>query len=134
MLHDSPKRVGHHSITLTNINLHFSMICVCFNEFCNSPVEINNAMELEFSPFEEIPLLPWALATPAPPTTTTTKAPMVTFKTIPTTLVTKPTTTTTTMSTTTKTTPRLTTAALVTEPGPGFVAKEVNRYFCHLKI
>ncbi|CAD5215519.1 unnamed protein product [Bursaphelenchus xylophilus] len=77
-------------------------ICVCFQDYCNTPAEIEKAINIRFSPFKENPLLPWALATTATTTASTSTITLITSKAIPTTLLTKPvTSTTTTIITTT---------------------------------
>ncbi|KAI6238063.1 hypothetical protein M3Y99_00733600 [Aphelenchoides fujianensis] len=45
--------------------------CVCFGDFCNTPVEIEKAVDLRHTPFTSDPLLPWnEVTTPGPATTT----------------------------------------------------------------
>ncbi|KAI6221606.1 hypothetical protein M3Y95_00979900 [Aphelenchoides besseyi] len=60
--------------------------CVCFKDYCNTPVEIENAVDLRHTPFNSEPMLDWNEPTTASPMTTTSERMTITVITIPTTI------------------------------------------------
>ncbi|KAI6184747.1 Methyltransferase-like protein [Aphelenchoides bicaudatus] len=61
--------------------------CVCFKDFCNTPAEIEKAVDLRHTPFTSEPTVPWAEATTSNPHSTTPTRPTILVNTIPTTLL-----------------------------------------------
>ncbi|KAI6179055.1 hypothetical protein M3Y98_00569000 [Aphelenchoides besseyi] len=60
--------------------------CVCFKDYCNTPVEIENAVDLRHTPFNSEPMLDWNEPTTPNPLTTTPERMTIMVITIPTTI------------------------------------------------